>query len=114
MTNTNQQRQLEQLLDEVRNCFTSDDDLPNGLLTRIDDALDAPQPAKPEPTDAWQPIDTAPTHGTFLVYTPNETESRQVQTMTVRGNFSTIGSMFDFDCKKPTHWQPRPALPAAI
>jgi len=42
MTNTNQQRQLEQLLDEVRNCFTSDDDLPNGLLTRIDNALGTP------------------------------------------------------------------------
>jgi len=38
---------LEQLLDEVRNCFTSDDDLPNGLLTRIDNALGTPQPAKP-------------------------------------------------------------------
>lgn len=61
----------------------------------------------------WQPIETAPAEGAFLVFMPTEREGKGIQPMCRRKNFSTIGDRFDFDCEPPTHWMPLPAAPEA-
>lgn len=60
-------------------------------------------------TDAWQPIETAPDDGEFLVYTPNE--RRKIQAAEWHSNFKVIGNHFAFDLTKPTHWMPLPEPP---
>ena len=60
----------------------------------------------------WQPFDTAPETGTFLVFLPVERVGRQLQVMNARPNISIIGNMFAFDMSTPTHWHPLPDVPA--
>jgi len=57
----------------------------------------------------WQPIETAPAEGEFLVYMPEERNTFQV--MRKHPNVSIIGNVFAFDLTKPTHWMPLPPAP---
>lgn len=67
--------------------------------------------AAPAPSAAqWQPIETAPRDGEFLVYLPEEHRKYQVMYRTERT--SIIGGAFAFDMSKPTDWMPLPAPPA--
>ena len=59
--------------------------------------------------DEWQPIETAPENGEFLVYLPNE--RMKVQSVLWHPNVKIIGSQFAFDTSKPTHWMPLPEPP---
>lgn len=58
----------------------------------------------------WQPIETAPKTGDFLVYLPDEHRHFQVMHRTER--MSIIGGAFAFDISKPTHWCSIPEGPA--
>ena len=70
----------------------------------------APVPAEPALT--WQPIETAPKDGQFLVYMP--TDDRQpMQVAKWHPNVKVIGGVFAFDAEPPTHWMPLPSAPAA-
>lgn len=60
--------------------------------------------------DAWQPIETAPAEGQFLVYMPDE-KRQPIQVAKWRPNLKVIGNAFAFDMETPTHWQPLPAPP---
>lgn len=61
---------------------------------------------------AWQPIETAPKGGQFLVYLPDE--HRKFQVMYRNGRMAAvIGGAFAFDMTKPTHWMPLPTPPPA-
>lgn len=53
----------------------------------------------------WQPIETAPKVGVFLVYLPDELRKFQVMYRNERG-VTIIGGAFGFDMSKPTLWQP--------
>lgn len=58
----------------------------------------------------WQPIDTAPKTGQFLVYMP--THKRQpIQVADWHPNAQVIGNAFAFDMPPPTHWMPLPPPP---
>jgi hypothetical protein len=57
----------------------------------------------------WQPIETLPDEGQFLIYLPEEI--RQFQVMYKNHRFSMIGGDFGFDLTKPTHWMPLPEPP---
>ncbi len=57
----------------------------------------------------WQPIETAPKDGTFLVYMPNE--RIKVQAARFHPNVKVIGGVFAFELTKPTHWMPLPEPP---
>lgn len=59
----------------------------------------------------WQPIETAPENGTFLVFMPEERADRRIQVGIWRPNIKVIGNMFSFDCKPVTHWAPLPEEP---
>ncbi len=58
----------------------------------------------------WQPIETAPEDGEFLVYMPEE--RTRIQSAKFRQNVKTIGGAFAFDLTKPSHWMPLPPPPA--
>lgn len=61
----------------------------------------------------WQPIETAPIKGTFLVWLP-EPDGRmgsQVALMMNHPNVQFINGNFAFDLSKPTHWMPLPEPP---
>lgn len=58
----------------------------------------------------WQPIETAPEHGQFLVYMPEEPR-RKIQAAEWHPNVKVIGNHFAFDLTKPTHWMPLPDPP---
>lgn len=58
----------------------------------------------------WQPIETAPEHGQFLVYMPDEPFNK-IQAATFHANYKVIGNHFAFDLTKPTHWMPLPDPP---
>lgn len=60
----------------------------------------------------WQPIETAPTAGIFLVYMPLEREDRKMQVANWRPNVKVIGGLFSFDCEPVTHWMPLPEPPS--
>lgn len=62
----------------------------------------------------WQPFDTAPAQGVFLVYLEEESLGSLVQVMNRRKNVSTIASNFAFDMPKPLYWQPQPDPPEDI
>lgn len=59
--------------------------------------------------DKWQPIETAPKEGIFLVYMPEE--KRPYQVANFHPNVNVIGNCFAFDLTKPTHWMPLPQPP---
>ena len=60
----------------------------------------------------WQPIETAPKDGTFLVYMPDEIEHWRVMPMHMNdGKRFTIGHHLAFDSKPVTHWMPLPPPP---
>jgi hypothetical protein len=59
--------------------------------------------------EGWQPIETAPENGTFLVFMPEE--HTQMQVAKWHPNVKTIGNSFAFDLSDPTHWHPLPAAP---
>lgn len=52
----------------------------------------------------WQPIETAPKVGIFLVFLPNE--RRNFEVMYRMENTSIVGGAFGFDRTAPTHWMP--------
>jgi hypothetical protein len=58
----------------------------------------------------WQPFDTAPKVGAFLVYLPSEL-SRKYQVMYRTERTVIIGGAFAFDMSKPTLWMPLPEPP---
>jgi hypothetical protein len=55
----------------------------------------------------WQPIETAPEEGQFLVYLPQEHRKYQVM-YRIGPSMSVIGGAFSFDMTKPTLWMPIP------
>jgi hypothetical protein len=59
----------------------------------------------------WQPIETAPKEGHFLVYLPEEQSKVQSARKNANGVF-VIGGHFAFDMSKPTHWMLLPDAPA--
>jgi hypothetical protein len=57
----------------------------------------------------WQPFETAPKTGEFLVYMPGEQREFQVMYRTER--YAVVGGAFLFDLsEKPTLWAPIPPL----
>lgn len=58
----------------------------------------------------WQPIETAPEYGEFLVYMPDEPR-RKIQAASWHPNVKVIGDHFDYDRTRPTHWMPLPDPP---
>jgi hypothetical protein len=76
-----------------------------GNLVFHSDALAAIEAAKPK----WEPIETAPDEGEFLVWMPNE--RTKVQSCRRRRAMDVIGGCFGFDLTKPTHWMPFPPPP---
>lgn len=59
----------------------------------------------------WQPIETAPKSGRFLVYVPDGALHR-IMPAHYESNFRIIGDHFAYDQRKPTHWMPLPDPPA--
>ena len=59
----------------------------------------------------WQPIETAPKIGQFLVLLETEMVGCRIHPMTRHKNLASIGCYFDFDAGTPTHWMPLPSLP---
>jgi hypothetical protein len=57
----------------------------------------------------WQPIETAPKEGEYLVYMP--AERHPIQVARYHPNVKVIGNVFAFDLSPPTHWMPLPAPP---
>lgn len=75
--------------------------------------LAAPKPAAGVP--GWQPIESAPTTGEFLVWLPNTKAPVQPSRRNAERSIWIIGAQFEFDFRaedKPTHWMPLPAPPA--
>jgi hypothetical protein len=61
----------------------------------------------------WQPIETAPESGVFLVYIPGERAEDRVHVAKWHPNVRVIGGVFAFDRKPPTHWMPLPPTPSS-
>jgi hypothetical protein len=60
---------------------------------------------------AWQPIESAPLDGTFLVHM-NDGSMHVAKRLGHLKNSMVIGGAFNFDrSEKPTHWMPLPAAP---
>ena len=57
----------------------------------------------------WQPIETIPPEGEFLVFMPGE--RMKIQVAKWHPNVKVIGNVFAFDLTKPTHWMPLPEPP---
>jgi hypothetical protein len=72
-------------------------------------ALRAQPQAAEKVVAQWQPIETAPKDGEFLVYMPEERTKFQVARF--HQNVKIIGNTFAFDLTEPTHWMPLPASP---
>jgi hypothetical protein len=65
------------------------------------------------PETTWQPIETAPKEGCFLVWLSEPELGSYVHTMRA-GRGATIGTRFAHDCSgQPTHWMPLPPPPEA-
>lgn len=62
----------------------------------------------------WQPIETAPTKGQFLVFIPTSHTPMQVCCMrkVANGTIKIIGNHNVWDMDEPTHWMPLPGPPA--
>jgi len=82
---------------------------PLPLLTRIDQLQAEVEALRKDA--AWQPIETAPKEGEFLVFMP--TNRSPIQLCTAHKNCTVIGNCFAFDLPKPTHWMHRPKPPTA-
>ena len=52
----------------------------------------------------WNPIETLPKNGNFLLYLPDEKDDERIQPATVRPNCLIIGDRFSYDWSKPSHW----------
>jgi len=61
----------------------------------------------------WEPIETIPEAGAFLVFMPTASQERKIQVMIRHKNITTIGNHFDFDMPTPTHWMQPPEAPDA-
>ena len=70
-----------------------------------------PAPEAVVPVSGWQPIETAPSEGVFLVYLEKEMLSSRVHSTRWRSNVKVIGGLLHFECPKPTHWMPLPNPP---
>ena len=66
--------------------------------------------AAPGVAQGWEPIESAPKDGEFLVYMPDE--RTKIQAARWHPNVKTIGGNFHFDLTAPTHWMPLPAAPS--
>jgi|GEM_PF-2348987 len=73
--------------------------------------------------DPWQPIETAPTNASVLVFIPNAEHyghgvyRAMLVDMGTGRRWMTTGYAIGRDCPvdgKPTHWQPLPAAPLAL
>lgn len=102
--------------DEAKTVTVRTDDLKAVLAF-----LDAHTAAKPAPdavADAWQPIETAPKDGTWVLgFRPRIAVQDQIQCYCWNA-FGCTDDLWvnatdtnDFD-EQPTHWQPLPAPPA--
>ena len=62
---------------------------------------------------SWQPIETAPEEGVFLVWLAEPQLGSRVVPMKKRRRPqpTLVGGYFDFDSPKPTHWMPLPPPP---
>ena len=73
--------------------------------------------AVPREEAEWQPIETEPDEGEYLVLVPTRRGLEQhVCHSRVRApgkSLKIIGGVFSFDRPKPTRWRPLPAPPAA-
>jgi hypothetical protein len=58
----------------------------------------------------WQPIESMPQEGCFLVYMPKEISKVQAARRNANGIF-IIGNVFAFDTSMPSHWMPEPGAP---
>jgi len=68
--------------------------------------------------NSWQPIETAPKVGEFLVFAPTVNGKRpysagnsNVSVMFRHPNMSLIDAHFHYDMPSPIYWQPLPAPP---
>jgi hypothetical protein len=61
-------------------------------------------------TQQWQPIETAPAEGKFMVYMPDE-KRQPIQVARWHPNVKVIGGSLDFDMPKPSHWMALPEPP---
>ena len=61
----------------------------------------------------WQPIETAPKGGTFLVWLGEIDRIQETHVGIARwhSNIKFISGRFDFDLAPPTHWMPLPEPP---
>jgi hypothetical protein len=60
----------------------------------------------------WQPIETAPKDGSFLVLLPLPHLNSRLQVATYHPNVQIVGGVFLFDlASQPTHWMPLPETP---
>lgn len=62
----------------------------------------------------WNPIETLPKNGNFLLYLPDEKDDERIQPATVRPNCLIIGDRFSYDWSKPSHWMERPKAPEEL
>ena len=58
----------------------------------------------------WQPFETAPKTGVFLVWLAEEKLGSRIQVMRA-GKAALIGGYFHFDAPKPLFWMPLPNPP---
>lgn len=57
----------------------------------------------------WQPIESAPKEGTFLVWMPEKLQHSHIHTATFHPNVKVVAGLFMFDLpSQPTHWMPHP------
>ncbi|MDE2096351.1 MAG: DUF551 domain-containing protein [Patescibacteria group bacterium] len=64
--------------------------------------------------DEWQPIETAPESGSFLVWAPGKIGGSQYAVCNKRREgLCIIDGHFAWDMPKPTHWRPLPEPPSS-
>lgn len=85
-----------------------------GAYADIGDVIESERGKLPETASRrseWQPIETAPVDGLFLVYMPDEPPHSRFHVARWHPNAKVIGHVFAFDLTKPTHWMPLPEPP---
>jgi hypothetical protein len=84
----------------------------NGLLgysLKLSRALDD---LRKNSSGNWQPVETLPKEGTFLVYMETETRKElKMDVAIVHPNITTIGKNFAFDREPISHWMHLPNPP---